>query len=241
VRRFESDLRLLKTPTEGPLLTESGDPIVRGVDGVEERAGCNRTKRLAPAERELYRWVLRAFAHHGRPPVDGLVDIASSLGLDVEQALERLSEEDLVHRDQSGEIVVAYPFSGVPTAHRVRLDGGDVYAMCAVDALGIPFMLGEKGEIRSRDPLIGAEINVRIQPGVALEWRPDPAVVLWGASRGGGPSAATCCQFVHFFSSADSARRYLAEKTQVTGEILTVPIAAEAGKAIFGDVLAKDD
>jgi hypothetical protein len=219
---------------------ERDERILPLVDRAEVRAGSNRARRLTPPERALYRWVLCAFAEHGRPPVDELVDVGLSLGLDVEQALERLAEEDLVHRTQ-GEIAVAYPFSGTPTAHRVRLGGGEVYAMCAVDALGIPFMLGEQGEIRSRDPLIGAEISVRIQPDVALEWRPDPAVVLWGASGGGGPSAATCCQFVHFFSSTDSARRYLAENAQVTGEILTVPVAAEAGKAIFGDVLAKDD
>jgi hypothetical protein len=220
---------------------ERDDKIVRLLDGVEERAGRNRARRLTPAERGLYRWVLRAFAQHGRPPVEELIDIASSLGLHAEEALARLAEEDLVHRDQGGEILVAYPFSGTPTAHRVRLDGGrEAYAMCAVDALGIPFMLNEPGEIRSRDPLSGAEISVRIQPGVALEWRPDPAVVLWGATGDCGPSAATCCQFVHFFSSAENARHYLAEKSQVTGEILAVPIAAEAGRAIFGDVLAPD-
>jgi hypothetical protein len=222
-------------------VTERVDPIVRRIDRVEERAGCNRAKRLTPAERNLYRWVLRAFAQHGSPPVDKLVDVASSLGLDVEQALERLAEEDLVHRAQ-GEIVVAYPFSGTPTAHRVRLNGGrEVYAMCAVDALGIPFMLDASAEIRSHDPLAGAEVNVQIQPGAGLAWRPDPAVVLWGATGNGGPSATTCCRFVHFFSSAENARRYLAQNSEVTGEVLEVPIAAEAGKAIFGDVLATDE
>jgi hypothetical protein len=221
---------------------EREDGILPLVDRAEVRAGLDRARRLSPAERDLYRWVLRAFTRHGTPPVDELVDVASSLGLDFDQALARLAEEDLVHRDQSGEIVVAYPFSGAPTAHRVRVDGGkEVYAMCAVDALGIPFMLGEPGEIRSSDPLTGAEIGVQVQPGFAVAWQPDPAVVLWAATGDGGPSAATCCRFVHFFSSAENARHYLGQKSQLTGEILTVPIAAEAGKAIFGDVLATDE
>jgi alkylmercury lyase-like protein len=227
--------------TRKDALAETAD-IVRRVVGAEERPCCNRARRLTPVQRNLYRWVLRAFAEHGQPPVDGLFAVASSLGLDLEQTLARLAEEDLVHRDpRDGELVVAYPFSGTPTAHRVELDGGkEVYAMCAVDALGIPFMLGQPGEIRSRDPLIGSEINVRIEPGVALEWRPDAAVVLWGATGGNGPSAATCCQFVHFFSSGENARGYLAERPRLTGEILGIPVAAEAGKAIFGNLLGPD-
>jgi hypothetical protein len=223
-------------------MTGKALPIVRG-GGAAGQACCDRAKRLTPAQRDLYRWILRAFAEHGSPPVDQLFDVASSLGLDAERALARLAEEDLVHRDpQDSAIVVAYPFSGTPTAHRVRLDGGShVYAMCAVDALGIPFMLDEPAEISSRDPLSGEEIAMRVEPGVALDWRPQSAVVLWGGTSSDGPSAATCCQFVHFFSSAESARAYMAERPQMTAEVLAMPAAAEAGKAIFGDLLTLDE
>lgn len=208
-----------------------------------ERMGRNRLSRLSPPERDLYRWILRSFPRHGRPPVDGLVDRASSLGLDVEAALARLAEEDLVHHDpRTGDITVAYPFSGEPTSHVVRLDGGrDVYAMCAVDALGVPFMLGETAEILSLDPLTEEEVSVRVDPGSVLEWRPESAVVFWGATGGEGPSAATCCRFVHFFSSEETTRRYLADRPQLAGQIVPVQEAARAGRLIFGDLLAPDD
>jgi Alkylmercury lyase len=216
-----------------------------GISGHElgERAGRNRSKRLTPAERDLYRWILRAFAEHGKPPVDTLSEVDSSLGLDVERSLARLAEEDLVHRDpRNGEIIVAYPFSGAPTTHRVTLDrGSEVYAMCAVDALGIPFMLGEPAEISSTDPVTGGEIATRVAPEGVLDWQPQTTVVLWGGTRCEGPSAATCCQFVHFFSSPENARAYMAERRQMTGEILAMPTAAEAGRVIFGDVLTPDE
>jgi hypothetical protein len=217
----------------------AGGPIALGVD---ERAGCNRAKRLTPPQRDFYRLILREFAQHGRPPAERLVAVAASLGIDVEHALARLAEEDLVHRDSGGEIVVAYPFSGVATAHRVRFDGrAEVFAMCAVDALGIPFMLAEPAEILSRDPRTGDEVTLRVQPGEILDWQPEAAVVLWGGTSCNGPSAATCCQFVHFFSSPESARAYLAERPQMTGQILAMPDAAEAGRAIFGDLLTPDE
>jgi hypothetical protein len=204
---------------------------------------CDRAKRLTPAEGDLYSWILRAFAELGRPPAGELVDIASSLGLDVEEALGRLAQEDLVHRDpRNGTIVVAYPFSGIPTSHRVALhSGSEVFAMCAVDALGIPFMLGEPAEVSSRDPVSGEEVTTRIEPGVVVDWRPRTAVVLWGGTSSDGPTAATCCQFVHFFSSAENARGYLAQRPQMTGEILAIPAAADAGREIFGGLLTQDE
>src|SRR5262249_58871257 len=49
---------------------------------------------------------------------------------------------DLVHA-ANGVVAVAYPFSGMPTRQQVELDGFPaVYAMCAIDALGIPAMAG---------------------------------------------------------------------------------------------------
>jgi Alkylmercury lyase len=228
-------------PLEGDM-TGKALPIVRVV-GADEAACRDRAKRLTAAERDVYRWILRAFAKYRKPSYDGLVEVASSHGLDVDDVLARLTEEDLVHRDpRDGQIVVAYPFSGTPTAHRVRLDGGShTYAMCAVDALGIPFMLDAAAEITSRDPLTGEEIAVRVEPGVTLDWRPQSAVVLWGGTSSDGLSAATCCQFVHFFASAESANGYIVERPQMTSEILAMPAAAEAGRVIFGDLLTLDE
>jgi Alkylmercury lyase len=223
-------------------MSAKGLPLVRSVGGVGGPACCDRAKRLTAAERGLYQWILRAFAEHGSPPLDQLHAVASSLELDVEQALRRLAEEDLVHRGRTdGQIVVAYPFSGVPTPHRVRIGGGsEAYAMCAVDALGIPFMLGESVGINSRDPLSDEEIAVRLEPEGSLDWRPKTAVVLWGGAGTDGPSATACCPFVHFFASSDTARVYLAERPRMTGEILAMPAAAQAGRAIFGDLLTLD-
>jgi len=54
-----------------------------------------------------------------------------------------------VHTDREWEITVAYPFSGRTTDHVVRFEGcgHEVYAMCAIDALGIAPMFDEAIEI----------------------------------------------------------------------------------------------
>lgn len=56
----------------------------------------------------------------------------------------------------NGVVAAAYPFSGIPTPHRVALDGlPAVFAMCAIDALGLPAMAGRNGRITSANPADG--------------------------------------------------------------------------------------
>lgn len=56
---------------------------------------------------------------------------------------------------------MAYPFSAVPTPHRVAIDGGpSVFSMCSVDAIGIAAMLGRAVTVHSADPVTGEPITV---------------------------------------------------------------------------------
>jgi Alkylmercury lyase len=155
------------------------------------KLGPARRARLVDAERELYVWILRRFASDGRPSSTEVRAAAERLGIDPEHALATLAREDLVHRGADGEISVAYPFSGRPTAHRVRFPGGHrVDAMCAIDALGIAPMFGEAIEVESRDPVSGAEIRAQVVPDGAAEWWPESAVVVAGRAIRAMPATA---------------------------------------------------
>jgi hypothetical protein len=173
------------------------------------KLGPARRARLSQSERELYFWILRQFASDGGPSRAELRAAAEELGLEADSALAR---EDLVHRGADGEIAVAYPFSGTPTAHRVRFpDGHEVDAMCAIDALGIAPMFGKAIEIESRDPMSGDAIHARVAPDAPLEWTPESAVVVAGAIRSQGDASCGCCPVLNFFASAATAERWLAE------------------------------
>ena len=165
---------------------------------------------------------------------------AEQLGLEAERALATLAREDLVHRGADGEIAVAYPFSGRPTAHRVRFpDGHEVDAMCAIDALGIAPMFGEAIEIESRDPLSGNEIHARVATDGSAEWSPESAVVVAGALRSQGDACCGCCPVLNFFASPASAERWLAEHPEVRGNVISMQEAAAAGQVVFGEVLTQ--
>jgi Alkylmercury lyase len=204
------------------------------------KLGPARRARLMDSERELYFWILRHFRTAGRPSSKEVREAAMRLGIDAEQGLATLAREDLVHRGSDAEITVAYPFSGQPTAHRVRFAGEqEVDAMCAIDALGIAPLFGEPIKVASRDPLSGDAIQTRIAPGGAVEWSPLSAVVVAGALYRQSEACCGSCPVLNFFASPVNAERWLAEHQEVRGDVISMPEAALAGRAVFGEVLTE--
>jgi len=223
-------------------VVESKDIIERALRqaGISPgRCGTARGSELTDQERSLYRWILQFFAGGRRPSIEALDERAAPLGLDGNELLTRLESLDLIQRDsQSGEITVAYPFAGYPTAHEVWLDHNQpVYAMCAIDALGVPFMLGRTTTVISHDPITGERVRVEVDPGGASRYAPSTAVVVAGASATSGSAATRCCQVINFFESAESAERYVQEHPSVHASLLAIPEALQMGEFIFGRVL----
>jgi hypothetical protein len=205
------------------------------------KLGRARRAGLSEAERELYCWILRRFANDGRPGSAAVRAAAERIGLDAEDALATLAREDLVHRGADGEITVAYPFSGRSTAHRVRFPSGHVVdAMCAIDALGVAPMLGQRIEIESRDPVSREAIGALVAPDGAAEWWPEAAVVVAGAVQGQGDVCGGCCPVLNFFASPANAERWLSEHSDVCGNVISLHDAAAAGRAVFGNLLTDD-
>ncbi|TDZ81809.1 alkylmercury lyase family protein [Mycobacteroides salmoniphilum] len=191
-----------------------------------------------PIERAVHRAILRGFAETGSPPrAAQLAEFAA--GVPLADVLDSLQESDVIQLDDMGRISSAYPFSGIPTAHRVTIDGDvGVYAMCAVDALGISAMLGGRHiGIASADPRTGDPITVAVRgPGATAV--PDSTAVFLGLHTGEDPSADTCCTLLNFFTDSESARRWADQNPQVTGLVIDVATATQCGAAIFGSLLA---
>ena len=204
-----------------------------------DRWGSKRLSGFTDGERRLYRSILMSFRAGTAPGRDELGKVASGLGLELGPALGQLARADLAHADKHGSIIVAYPFSGRPTAHRVCFDGSEVFAMCALDALGIAPMLGEAIEISSSDPLTGEEIHVQLEPDGKGSWQPPEAIVVCGTA-GGGDACSGCCPVVNFFASTTSAQRWLATRPDIRGTAISMDDAIAAGRCVFGDLLKEE-
>jgi len=213
---------------EGPLRIESLCDAGQG--GVAARqAG------LPTTIRQVHRAVLRAFLATGQAPHRD--DLGLPEGIDPAEAFRRLDEVDLVHLDD-GRVAVAYPFSGVPTGHVVRLAGAaPVHAMCAIDALGIPLMTGRDGAIESADPNDGRPIRVE-RRGATWSWSPETTVVLLAQTRGCGPAADCLCPTITFHPKQERAEEYLRSCPELTGLVLDQAQAVEIAYCSFGPLLA---
>jgi hypothetical protein len=194
---------------------------------------------LPPALADLHRQVLRAFLATGRAPeAADLRRMADGLGLHPGEAMQPLADADLVHTDPAtGAVTTAYPFSGTPTAHVVRLDGAPLlYAMCAIDALGIPLMTGRDGVISSVSPATCETITVEHRART-WRWQPATAVVVIAGTGAPGPSVRCTCPFITFHATASRAARYLSDGAVAAGRIVSQSEAVDAARAEFGQLL----
>jgi hypothetical protein len=112
------------------------------------------------ADLELRRATYAKLVELGRPP------LASEVGRreEVVAGWRRLHDAHaLVLDPATDEILMAHPFSAVPTAYRVQADGRSWYANCAWDAFGICAALHADGTIDATCPDCGEAISVEVR------------------------------------------------------------------------------
>jgi hypothetical protein len=214
------------------IIREHERPSRAGCDRFPQRIAvetCGQNQRALPqnaVEKAVHQAVLHAFAATGRPPAGSELDaVAAGSGRATADVLAALHELDAVRLGHDGGI--AYPFFATPTRHRVRIgDRVEVYAMCAIDALGVFAMPGEDTRTDSKDVTTGHPVTVTMTAtatGGVTGWDPAGAVVFIGADAAGGPSADCCCDYLNFFTDTAAALAWTAAHPQVPGQILTRP------------------
>jgi hypothetical protein len=196
--------------------------------------------RLSPNEDEIRIYILRWMARNGKPPTHA--DIMNGLKIrssdEVKLAIERLHNADIISA-RNGDISSAYPFSANETCHKVVFnDGHAVYALCAVDALGINSMLGEDIVIRSGCPNCERVQSIVVKDGRIVSHDPAETIVFISDEDDCGRVADTCCPLINFFCSEPHLQQWKWENPRFArGETYTLEEALEYGKQIFGGML----
>ncbi|HUX25969.1 MAG TPA: alkylmercury lyase family protein [Burkholderiales bacterium] len=182
--------------------------------------------------RELHQQVLRSFVTRGR--ILTREEMAQQVS-NLEHAVDVLRSCDMVIFSEHGDPVGAYPFTMEAREHRVRVNGHQVHAMCALDALAVGPMFGMKTQVDSRCRITGDPVNIQ-QSGKAIENADEVGDlhlgIAWGAADADSRCADSLCRQMVFLRDSAVARQWLMDDS-ASREIFTLPEAVEFAARIF--------
>jgi hypothetical protein len=150
--------------------------------------------------------------------------------------LNKLDMLDVIHlSDDKKSINAAYPFSGSKTPQTVKFKGEGykrIYAMCAIDALGVCFMFDCDVTIDSRCYYSGERIRIKIKDNEIILLKPKN-IVVWCDMEYSCCAATSLCKNINFFSSKSHFAEWRKEKSNRKGHLLPIKEAFYLGKLFF--------
>jgi len=202
---------------------------------------------LDQREETVRRYILSQYPLLGRAPNHQEIAAAFRLNgpAEVRAILERLHERDLLYLDpDSREVRLAYPFSTSPTKHLVRFqdwaEAQPLYAPCAVDALGIPFMIDRDVSIESSCAYCAMPVAIKVRNRRIEVYVPVETVV-WVGTAYSEHAATSICPTLDFFCSPTHVAAWRETRPEERGHELSLGEALYLAKGIFQDLLNPRD
>ena len=202
----------------------------------------NRLKSILPLKerqdscgeqiKELHQQVLRSFVDKGRILTrEEMKQHVSNL----EDAISILEEKDMAVFSENGIPVGAYPFTMEARDHAVQVNGHQVYAMCALDALSVSSMFGMETQINSKCRVTSDPVSIR-QSGKAILNQDEAGDIhfgiIWGAANTDSCCADSLCMEMIFLRDSGVAQQWLADDPDGR-EVFTLQEAIEFGRQFF--------
>jgi len=181
---------------------------------------------LKPKEIQILRQIFRFVLRHAKHPT--IKDLQLSLNRSEEEIIHTLDEFEkrdlLLRKKGSQEIVSIYPLSLRPTQHQIVLEGGPrLFAMCAVDALGMPAMFNKNAKIVSQCEECKREVSFEIRSG-EITFLSHPSATICSPKTRVYPAAETCCPLVNFFCSEKHADEWVDKNSRLRGNVNKVSV-----------------
>ena len=186
--------------------------------------------------KELHQQILRSFATKGR--ILTKEEMAPWVS-DVPEALDVLSKNDMVTLSESGELVGAYPFTMKAREHKVCINGHEVHAMCALDALAIGPMFKETTRIASQCRVTGDPINILMSGETILNLEKARNIsfgIAWGAADADSCCADSLCMEMIFLRDTEIAQKWSSEDCR-DREVFTLQEAVQFSSRFFVPLL----
>jgi len=221
-----------------PELTEKAKKIYEAACCLEDMEG-KFGQGLSKDENSIRHYILSQSPILGRIP--SIEDIKEEFTLmkqeEIQEILKTLDKIDIIHLDEDSntKIMAAYPFSGYKTAHLIKFrtnEYKDINSMCAVDALGISFMLNCNISINSKCLHCNDEVKIKIEDNEIIYLNHEN-VVVWFDMEYSCCAATSLCKNINFFSSPHHFKEWQQDKPTRKGSLLQIQEAFYLGKLFF--------
>ena len=104
--------------------------------------------------------------------------------------------------------------------------------MCAIDALGIPFMFKNDIHIKSKCFHCNDEIDIEIENNEIIGLNPE-SMVVWCHMEYSCCAATSLCNNINFFSSNRHFEEWQKDEKKAKGYLIQIPEAFYLGKLFF--------
>lgn len=193
---------------------------------------------LTKEENDIRKFILKRSPVLGRiPSIDEIKkEFYQFPDIKVIAILKKLDKLDVIYMSNDKKIInAAYPFSNSKTSHIVTLKGAGykkIYAMCAIDALGVCFMFDCDVTIDSKCYSSGERIKIEIKDNEIIVLKPQK-IVVWCDMEYSCCAATSLCKNINFFSSKFHFKEWQKEKPVRNGYLLPIQEAFYLGKLFF--------
>jgi hypothetical protein len=175
---------------------------------------------VTPWQKEVLGAVFKAILKFRRAPTVEELTLSLKKSADhIIRVFDSLEEKDLLLRNKgTQQIASIYPLSLAPTKHQVVLeDGKKLFAMCAIDALGVANMFNLNVKTVSQCKWCQQTISIEIKNG-EIATKSHPQILIWSPKRRETPAAEACCPLVNFFCSREHLRKWQDKNSELAKE-----------------------
>jgi len=176
---------------------------------------------LRSEEIEVLKYIFKTILEFGRTPttIEMRLSLKKSEG-DIIRALNELEKKDILLRKRgTQEIVSIYPLSLEPTEHQILLENGKrLFAMCAVDALGMSIMFNRNIKVISECEKCKQKITIEIKNEEIVRVS-HPNIMIRSPGRQIAPAAETTCPSVNFFCCKEHLEEWTKQNPSLIGKI----------------------
>ena len=189
-----------------------------------------------PEIKVLHQQMLRSFVTNGRILTR---DEMAQWVDDVPEAVNVLSQYDMVTFSERGDPVGAYPFTMMAREHKVQVNGHQIHAMCALDALAVGPMFKETTQIRSQCAVTETPVKINMSGETILnlaEVQDAHFGIAWDAANAASCCADSLCLEMIFLRDTETAQQWLADDSDGR-EVFTLQEAVRFASQFFVPLL----